>query len=198
MRLSWESRELVKQQHMKVMQEVFRRSRAELANLRQAALHSGPARGAMDAKFTEMTSEIVDAKAVSYVAAFRRENLIPLDDEVREICADLSGVAHDIWFSQGHLPLPSSMDAYSVIVPRAQLNLNLMVKEMRIEARHATPAAPLSHGVQPLAQGAMPEPVNALSNDLDVLELKPNFFGVGLNLNHLIKRIAAWRKRRKK
>lgn len=201
MRLSWESRELVKQQHTRMTQEVLRRSSAELARLRKVALHSGPARGEIDAKYAEMTGEIVDAKATNYIAAFRRENLIPLDDEVREICVDLSGVAHDIWFSHGHSPLPSSMDAFSLIVPRAQLDLNLKVKEMRIEAKHAVTATALSHEAQSVKSSeAVPEPTsNHLSvDDVDVLELKPNFFGLGVNLNHLIKRIALWRKLRKK
>ena len=34
-------------------------------------------------------------------------------------------------------------------------------------------------------------------DDVDAIELKPNFFGIGLNLNHLIKRLGHWRTKRK-
>jgi len=34
-------------------------------------------------------------------------------------------------------------------------------------------------------------------DDVDVLELKPNVFGVGVNLNHLVKRLGRWWKKKK-
>lgn len=34
-------------------------------------------------------------------------------------------------------------------------------------------------------------------DDIDVLELKPNVFGIGVNLNHLVKRLLNWVKSRK-
>ena len=41
-----------------------------------------------------------------------------------------------------------------------------------------------------------PESDRSLSiDDLDILELKPNIFGIGLNLNYLIKRLSQWLKR---
>ena len=42
--------------------------------------------------------------------------------------------------------------------------------------------------------GMQTESQSVSINDVDMLELKPNFFGLGLNLNHLIKRIGSWRK----
>jgi hypothetical protein len=42
--------------------------------------------------------------------------------------------------------------------------------------------------------GMEPEAQRVSIDDVDVLELKPNFFGLGLNLNHLIKRIGSWLK----
>ncbi len=42
--------------------------------------------------------------------------------------------------------------------------------------------------------GTSSEPNKISIEDIDVLELKPNFFGLGLNLNHLIKRFGLWLK----
>lgn len=45
--------------------------------------------------------------------------------------------------------------------------------------------------------GATPSP-SPFFKDSEILELKPNFFGLGLNLNHVIKRVTEWWKRRRK
>jgi len=39
--------------------------------------------------------------------------------------------------------------------------------------------------------GIPPETEREAMKDIDALELKPNFFGLGINLNHIIKRVAA-------
>lgn len=38
--------------------------------------------------------------------------------------------------------------------------------------------------------GAAPDVSRKAIDDIDALELKPNFFGLGINLNHIIKRVA--------
>lgn len=136
------------------------------------------------------------------MAAFRRERLIPSDDDIQEITEDFNKVAYGIWFGQGHQPFPESHDDFQTIVPRARLSLVIAVKEMRLEARAAERAAPaptpLPRSSEPHADPPAGLDHDALNvNDVDVLELKPNFFGIGLNINHLIKRVAGWRKRRK-
>ena len=45
--------------------------------------------------------------------------------------------------------------------------------------------------------GTVPKSPSLLQNS-DILELKPNVFGLGLNLNHLIKRLACWWRDKKK
>ncbi len=202
MRLSYESRELISTQHTIATQEVFRRSRAELQRLEQLARSSGPPRSAIDEKYAEIATEVLDAKIASYLAGFRREHLIPTDDDIREICSDLNEEARRIWFSHGHSPMPSSMDLYTMIAPRAELRLKVAVKEMSIEAKHAVREAATHRQVAPpmseRTASAEPAASEITIADVDALELRPNIFGVGINLNHIIKRIAAWRRRREK
>ena len=40
------------------------------------------------------------------------------------------------------------------------------------------------------------EPATA-GSPIDVFELKPNFFGIGINLNHILTRIIAWWRRQR-
>lgn len=201
MRLSYESRELVRVQHMKTHEEVIRRNKSELQRLQHAARTSGPARGAIDDLYLKMAGEIAEAKVANYIAAHRRENLVPTDKEIREICLDLENLVREFWYSPGHSPFPESATEYMLIAPRAEMTLKLAVKEMRIQARFAEQATSPRQGVEHQSGIAKPRENerSAISvDDVDVFELKPNLFGLGINLNHAIKRLAKWRRRDKK
>ena len=196
MRLSYESRELLRLQDIKLTSDVFERNRQELYKLRQNAPRSGPARAAIDRLYVRMADEIVQAVARGYLEAFRRERLVPTDEEIQEITRELVKVAHGIWYSHDHQPFRQAPNDFESVVHRAHLSVVVAVKEMRLDqvGGGADPAGATALAI-PSEDGA--GSANLSVSDLDVLELKPNFFGVGLNLNHLIKRLAAaWRNRR--
>lgn len=175
MRLSSESRELLKLQHLKFADEVFRKRRHELEGLKQEAYRSGPARAGIDRLYVEVISEVLQAKSQNYLTAFRREGLIPTDDEIREITEDLSSTASSLWYSGGHQPFPSSQDDYHAIVPRVRLELIVAVKAMRLEAKTSEQTPPEREVATPKAHSTARSYVDPVRIE-ELRQLKPAAF----------------------
>jgi TIR domain len=133
MRLSYESRELLRLQDIKLTSDVFERYGQELYKLRQHAPRSGPAQAAIDRLYVRMADEIVQAAARGYLEAFRRERLVPTDEEIQEITRELVKVAHSIWYSDDHQPFWQAPNDFESVVPRAHLSVVVAVKVMRLD-----------------------------------------------------------------
>jgi hypothetical protein len=183
MRLSQEGRELLNLQHAKSVDEVFRRRRNELYKLQPEAQRSGPARAAIDRLYAEMISEIVEARAEAFLTAFEREEMIPSDEEIQAVAADLTDVAHKVWYGEDHHPFPSSQNDFQSIVPRVRLGLLVKVKAMRRDAqRRDDVQARATREAEVAAPTSARAPYVAATRMQELRELRPT----GFDLSRLI------------
>ena len=221
MRLSRESQELADLEYIKVAQKISDKHRNAVRQFEQTMPRGGAMRGAIDKEYIQMARDLVQSRTSIYIEALRRENLTPDESDVIQICAKLKKIVRSISLNSHHPPLPSSQEGYRSIVPSARMELIIAMKKMQLEQRQSE--APVSNKGQASPNGSLENARRELSgltkqeelkssvepdtsagrgklsvNDMDLFELKPNIFGIGLNLNHLIKRVViSWRNRSK-
>lgn len=201
MRLSHESVELAELQYLKAAGEISSKYHQAVRKCEQTMLRGGAMKAAIDEEYIQMAKELVQSRLDTYLEAFRRENLIPNEDDVNQICFKLEGIVNGISHNTHHPARPSSQERYGTIVRNARMELVIAIKQLQLEARElktqsvsAVQDSPNVSGRDNAKQANAPLSVD----DFDLLELKPNVFGIGINLNHLIKRCLNWIKSRKK
>lgn len=202
MGISSRSREIVRLEHSGRVSELGRESRTEIERLKQTMPRGGGLQKAVDDLHVRLMSASLDSLTDAYISAYAAEDKGLTLQDVEQIVTEMNAAVQSQWQSRAELE-PRSIgldfhDNLKQIVPRQRQKLVLAMRRAERDRELAT--RPESSGGQ--AQDLRgeetpkaPEDVSGVTvDDVDAFELKPNVFGIGINLNHLIKRFATWRK----
>jgi len=154
--------------------------------------------GLLASEQLQYTKQRLSIRVQSYIEAFDRIDQYPDEEDFQKCAHELVLMAE----AQGNL-----FNFRFFKGPLCSIPTNLVDRRLEIltlELRQLPPQALLplrrlvSEGKMMADRESADHRTTRLSiDDVDAIELKPNFFGIGLNLNHLIKRLGHWRTKRK-
>jgi hypothetical protein len=205
MGISWKSREVVRLENAEKVSALGRHWRDEIERLKNTMPRSGALDKAVDDAHVRCMSESLDALTDSYVEAYTTENQLLTASDIEDIVREMNERVQAMWRARAELE-PRSIglgfrEALQQVVACQRQKLVLaktrMERDRDLAARREELLRPSRGPIPDEVPANRPDTKGVTLDDVDALELKPNIFGIGINVNHLIKRFGAWRKRRR-
>lgn len=206
MGISWKSREVLRLEYAQKVSTLGRQCRDEIERLKNTMPRSGALNKAVDDAHVRCMSESLDVLTDGYVQAYLAEGQVLAPSDINDIVGEMNERVQALWRSRAELE-PRSIglgfreDLQQVVARQRQklvLAKSRMERDRELAIREEARVRVANERVPDEAPGNVTDTASVTLDDVDALELKPNIFGIGINLNHLIKRLGGWWMRRKK